>query len=373
MNIIMFILYTIDKYIFKLDIIYFIRKRLPCSHTMGRRFFIPVLISVVTAVSSTGCEKNTPEYLQYSGQSMGTSYHVKIVQTKSAANENTLEEGIIDTLARVDHRMSTYRKDSEVSRLNQAAVGEWVAFSADTLEVLNLAQDMSRLTDGSFDATVGTLVNLWGFGSSGFTGAIPSEKKIQQALSQVGYQHIKMSPDGKQVKKVADIKLDFSAIAKGFAVDQIAEYLNLSGVSDYLVEVGGEIRASGVKIDGSHWKIAIESPVSIVRSVQRVIALSDMALATSGDYRNYFEHNGQRYSHTIDPRTGKPVNHRLVSITVIDELSARADALATALTVMGENKGMEFVQAQGIAAFFIVKQEDRFVERYSSEFKEYLN
>ena len=167
--------------------------------------------------------------------------------------------------------------------------------------------------------------------------------------------------------------LDFSAIAKGFAVDRVAQYLESSGFVNYLVEVGGEIRTGGTKPDGRLWKIAIESPLPLVRRAEKIITLSDVALATSGDYRNFFEQDGKHYSHTIDPVTGKPVTHTLASVTVIDPSCARADALATALMVMGPTKGMQFVETHDIAAFFIVKQGDSFKEDYSFKFGEYLN
>ncbi len=340
--------------------------------SLSKRFFFPGWLWIIIGI--TACDTNNDQIIEIDGDTMGTSYHVKVIQQNRSISEKTLEEGIDHTLSVIDQKMSTYREDSELSAINQAEVGQWINVSADTLAVLTLAQNISQETHGSFDVTIAPLVNLWGFGPTKVLQEdIPAQSKIRQALSHVGYQHLRIKPGYPQVMKDTQVMLDFSAIAKGFAVDRVARYLESSGFVNYLVEVGGEIRTGGTKPDGRLWKIAIESPLPLVRRAEKIITLSDVALATSGDYRNFFEQDGKHYSHTIDPVTGKPVTHTLASVTVIDPSCARADALATALMVMGPTKGMQFVETRDIAAFFIVKQGDSFKEDYSFKFGEYLN
>ena len=248
-------------------------------------------------------------------------------------------------LFQINQQMSTYLLHSEISRLNGGDVGTWYDVSPEFIRVYDLAKDIHRQTGGAFEPTLGELVNLWGFGPKGRVTKVPNDLDLQDALRNMGFQKI-ISADGKRLQKTnAKVYLDFSAIAKGFAVDYLAEYLDYLGIQNYLVEVGGEVRTKGLKKSGHPWKIGIEMP-SMGRSVMKVVAPNGRAVATSGDYRNYFESEGQRYSHILDPRTGRPIKHRLASVSVLAETCAEADAYATAFMVMGLEASKEFLQNQ---------------------------
>jgi thiamine biosynthesis lipoprotein len=238
---------------------------------------------------------------------------------------------------------------------------------ADVLDVSKLIWEQSA---GAFDPTVGPLVDLWGFGPVPTDDLVPSDEQIAQALATVGYQHL--SIDMQIISKAAPIRLDLSAVAKGYAVDQVADLLEMLALPDYLVEIGGEMRLGGSNPKGQPWRIAVEMP-AVIPQVQRVIAAHDVAIATSGDYRNYFEQDGVRYSHTIDPRTGKPIGHSLASVTVVAETCAEADAWATALMVLGEEQGMVLAEELGLAIYMLVKDGEGFKALSSEAFAPYLS
>lgn len=228
------------------------------------------------------------------------------------------------------------------------------------------------MTDGAFDITVGPLVNLWGFGPDGRPEEVPSAEALQQVKDRTGYQHLKLRDNPPAVSAEPAQYLDLSAIAKGFGVDQVAKYLESEGISAYLVEIGGEIRVNGQKPDGTAWRLAVEEPSGEGRQVNRIVALQQAAMATSGDYRNYYESQGQRYSHTIDPVTGKPISHSLASVTVITENCMTADALATAFNVMGFERANDLAVEQNLAAYFIVRRGDGFETHATPAFLSYL-
>ncbi|ABC29479.1 Membrane-associated lipoprotein involved in thiamine biosynthesis [Hahella chejuensis KCTC 2396] len=298
---------------------------------------------------------------------MGTTYHVKWV-SDSGDSEQELAAGVLAQLQLVDRLMSTYKPESELSRFNQSEPGNWFDFSPQTFEVFQIAQGVSDISGGAFDITVGKLVNLWGFGPDLRPIKIPDDALLSSGLSKVGYQHLKYQAEGDKVLKETAMYVDLSAVAKGYSVDLAAKYLESQGVTDYLVEVGGEVMLSGHKPDGQPWRIAIESPIVGERRTQNVLEMDRGAVATSGDYRNYFEEDGVRYSHTIDPRTGKPIGHNLASVTVIDDTVARADALATSFMVMGPEQGMDVAVNNDIAVLFIVRRDGKFVEETSPAF-----
>lgn len=303
---------------------------------------------------------------------MGTTYSVKIARAKvDQGDEDALKAVLDEELDRINALMSTYRPDSELSRFNRAPVGEWFDVHPDTLEVVELAGELSTLSDGSFDVTVGPLVNLWGFGPDPATDEVPPDDAIEAALARVGFD--KLSVGDGQLRRDADIYVDLSAIAKGYAVDRLATLLDAHGYEDYLVEVGGELRARGMSARGTPWRIAIERPDVAQRVPFTAIEVRDMALATSGDYRNYFEVDGQRYSHTIDPSTGRPIGHNLASVTVLAPTAALADGMATAINVMGAERGLALAEARNLAVFVIMKGSEGFIERHSSAFEVYLD
>jgi thiamine biosynthesis lipoprotein len=241
------------------------------------------------------------------------------------------------------------------------------------LTVIEQALVISELTDGAFDITVGPIVNLWGFGPGPEPENIPDDIQINTVLQNVGYHYLQTRHDPPSIqKKRSDLYIDLSGIAKGYAVDVLAEYLEGLGISNYLVEIGGELRANGNNPDSNYWRIGIEKPITNGRMLQRVIMLDNTSMATSGDYRNYVENDNIRYSHTIDPNTGRPISHRLASVTVIASSAMYTDALATALMVLGPEKGYHLAEDNNIAALFIVKTDDGFAELYTHASKDYL-
>ncbi len=340
----------------------------------------------LVCLALTACS-GKPEQIIHTltGATMGTTYSVKVV-ADSDLDTSAIASDIQAVLDRIESRMSTYRQDSELSLFNHSAPDRWFPVSAETAAVVALGLEISQQTQGSFDMTVGPLVNLWGFGPDKHISKAPDEQQITDLMRRIGYQHISVRPSLKAVAgaetdaaapptpalfKRTDSYLDLSAIAKGYAVDQIAEQLS-SRFDAFLVEVGGELRARGEKPGQQQWRIAVESPQSGARAIQRVIHVKDIAIATSGDYRNYFEQDGVRYSHTIDPNSGRPITHRLASVTIIDPSCARADAMATAMMVLGGEAGYQLALAMNLAAFFIVKEEQGFVEKRTPAFEQYL-
>ncbi len=336
---------------------------------------IIVLLATTGGVIYLNQHKTTQDQLlSISGMTMGTSYHIKLVPTTGQRiNLPSLKEQISSRLAGIDNKMSTYKEDSEVSSFNRHSGESWLPISAETMTVISTAQQISQLSDGAFDITIGKLVNLWGFGPTINIDAIPDADAIQALQSQVGYHKLELRQAPAALRKSSNtVYLDLSAIAKGYAVDAIAQLLLDNRINNFMVEIGGEIITHGHKQQQQPWVIGIESPIAGQRSISKKLHLPDVAMATSGDYRNYFEHENARYSHTIDPTTGYPIKHRLASVTVIDRSCMRADALATAIMVMGPDKGLEFARQHRLAIFMLVKQGDHFVEKHSMAFEPYL-
>ena len=304
------------------------------------------------------------------GATMGTRY--RALWSGGAGCDATLSTVLEAELHRVEAQMSTWLPDSELSRFNAAPAGGWVPVSAPLAEVVALALELARRSGGAFDVTVGPLVNLWGFGPERRTAA-PTASEIQRAGARVGSAllDLRRSPPAMR-KRVDGLTLDLSAIAKGHAVDRLAALLVERGCSDYLVDIGGDLRVLGANADGAAWRIGVESPEARGSGVEQVLALSDGALATSGDYRNVRTIGGRRFGHTIDPRTGRPVDHQLASVTVWAESAALADALATAINVLGPDDGLVFAEQHAIAAMALVYRERGYERRYTGRMHELL-
>lgn len=338
------------------------------------RFTVTLLLIGFIAFSSA-CNRHNHDRDQtaFNGLTMGTSYNVKLTLPEGTDRE-TIRQGIAKVLHTVNRRMSTYLDDSELSAVNKARTTDRIPISPELSNLLATALQISWYTNGAFDITVGPLVNLWGFGPVKHKPVIPPRQLIEQALARTGYQKIKLGLVDQHYiqKKEPDLYLDLSGIAKGYGVDQIAAYLDTQGIKNYMIEVGGEIQAKGTNASGSPWRIGVEKPVTDQRAVERIMQLEDQGMATSGDYRNFFMLNGKRYSHIIDPATGYPVSHNLVSVSVLDESTTRADALATALIVMGPDEGYEFATDNRITAMFIIRSGKGFIEKYTGTFKDYL-
>lgn len=320
-------------------------------------------------VLMSGCAEPPPELLEIHGETMGTSYSIKLIELPAGQTPETLQAALDARLERINDLMSTYRPSSALSRFNASRSTDWQSVDAELAHLVEQARSIHALSDGAFDVTVGPLVDLWGFGPRMQAFQIPEDHHIESARARIGTEKLSVSLDPPALRKDHPaLELDLSAIAKGYGVDQIAVLLDGLGLSDYLVEIGGELRARGHKPDGRPWRIAIERPTAGSREVYRVIALEDAAMATSGDYRNFHEIDGRLYSHTIDPATGRPVEHTLASVTVIAADCARADALATALLVLGPSRGFELAESNGIAAFFVSRQDNQLGDRETTAF-----
>ncbi|TYC58176.1 FAD:protein FMN transferase [Marinobacter sp. BW6] len=321
-----------------------------------------------------GCSFQPEEKIwEISGPVFGTSYHINVVLTEDQQRLETLASGIDEVLEDVDASMSTWRDDSELSRFNQQSdQSEWTPVSAGLFEVLQKAEEISTMTDGAFDVTIGPVVNLWGFGPKARPEQVPSEESLAKALAATGFDNLELRADPPAVRATPPQYVDLSAIAKGYGVDVVARFLESEGVEAYLVEIGGEVRVNGRKPDGSTWRLAIEQPVSEGREVNRVVALESRAMATSGDYRNYYESEGRRYSHTIDPATGEPIAHKLASVTVITDDCMTADALATGFNVMGYERANALAVRENIPAYFIVRTDEGFETHQTPAFSSYV-
>lgn len=311
---------------------------------------------------------------QIEGPTMGTSYHITIcTRPDDVIKKQELQQEVDRLLQEINQQMSTYIKTSELSRFNQAEPDQWIEVSPEVVTVVDAGLALSKESDGAFDMTVGPLVNLWHFGPDPGKKTLPAADKIEAARKKVGYHHIEVQHDPPALKKlIPEVYLDLSAIAKGYAVDMVAELIESHSIENYLVEIGGEMRARGHNDRGLPWNVGIEKPVSETRVVQSVVPLSNLSMATSGNYRNFFEVDGVIYSHTIDPRTGQPVKHTLASVTVVGETCMNCDATATGLMVLGPEEGYNWAKEREIAAYFIVKTENGFQERYSPRWHQLL-
>ena len=313
-----------------------------------------------------GCNRG-PEIIKISGSKMGTSYHVTIVADQPAPAD--LAKQIEQTLDRVDQSMSTYKVDSEISQFNQLDVGQRLVISDDFDQVLRITRKVWQKSGGTLDPTVGPLVDIWGFGPT-FTGdVVPSDSAIQRSLASIGFDAVNRTVNNQQIllSKSRPLRLDLSAVAKGYAVDLVADLLEMNALPDYLVEVGGETRVSGLNPEGDPWRLAIESP-SLTEAVAQVLNLEAGAVATSGDYRNYFERDGVRYSHTIDPRSGRPTTHSVASVTVVADTCAEADAWATALIVMNSDQAVDLANELKIPVYIVARQDKGYTVSYSETF-----
>lgn len=317
--------------------------------------------------------EKTPEVTRLSGMTMGTTYNITLVTEQPIADVAAIEAAVTWALAEVNQQMSTYIPDSEINRLKPQPAGEWVSVSAPLAEVLEISQWVSELSGGAFDVTLRPLIDLWGFGPQARQDQVPADETIASALEQVGYQYLELDRPGLRLRRQRNVDLDLSAVAKGYGVDVLAGLLEDQGIHNYLVEIGGEMRLKGYNGRKTSWRIAIERPDPGARqSVYQPLLVTDTGVATSGDYRNYFEREGVRYSHTIDPRTGRPITHNLVSVTVLHPSSAKADALATAFNVLGPEAALAVANREGIAALFIIKEDGQLQEVASEAFKPYL-
>ncbi|MBB66835.1 MAG: FAD:protein FMN transferase ApbE [Rickettsiales bacterium] len=333
------------------------------------RFFARIALAIIaiSILMIASCSDKPLAVAHLQGQTMGTTYNVKYVLVEGEKEVEGLQEEIDAKLVNINKLMSTYDTTSELSRFNQYRYSDNFEVSKETLTVVNEALRLARLSDGVLDVTVGPLVNLWGFGPNKRPEKVPTQADIDAVRDYVGYEKLSTTPTG-LMKANPMLYVDLSTIAKGYGVDEVAAILDAHHLQHYLVEIGGEMRVKGERGDGSEWLIAIEKPVTTERAVQKVVSIGTNAIATSGDYRNYYEEDGKRYSHLIDPNTGSPITHDLVSVTVVNPSSMIADGLATAFNVMGWQRAIDLAEQEQLAVFLIRRTADGFEEYATPEF-----
>ncbi|KRB02494.1 FAD:protein FMN transferase [Lysobacter sp. Root690] len=300
------------------------------------------------------------------GVTMGTRWSVKLIAAASALA--ALERGIQARLNEVVAQMSTWETDSHISRYNRAPAGSVHALPVEFAEVMDAALALAADTDGAYDPSLGALVDLWGFGPAGPSAHAPDAASLAHAREHVGWRRLRWNAATRELTQPGDACIDLSSIAKGYGVDRVANWLLQQGVSDCLVEVGGELRGHGRKPDGSAWRIAVEQPGGDDNEAAAVIALDGLSIATSGDYRRYFDDDGQRYAHTLDPRSGRPIANEVASVTVLHAQCMHADALATALSVLGPHAGLAYANRKHLAALFVLRDGDSFITRATPAF-----
>ena len=300
------------------------------------------------------------------GPTMGSTWSVKYVRSPGGPKPADVQPEVEKVLAEVDLQMSTYRSDSDIERFNHLPANRCQVMPAGVLQLVRFGEQLSIASQGSYDLTVEPLLDLWGFGPQARIERVPTPEQVAQVLQRVGHGHLRI--DGDQLCKDAPVEVDFNSIAAGYAVDLISARLQALGISSFLAEATGELKAVGKKPDGTPWRVALEAPRDDQQVAQKLIDLDGYGVSTSGDYRNYFEQGGQRYSHTFDALSGAPVVHALTSVTVIDPSALRADGLSTLLLILGPERAWDHANEHKIAAFFVIRADKRFIIRSSPEF-----
>jgi thiamine biosynthesis lipoprotein len=351
--------------------------------TSGGKVFRPrVVVALLVAILAlplymmyVGWRSGDESVRNFFGPTMGTRYSVSLAGGSSGSSDlEEVQRQVAQRLSEINGRMSTYDPNSELSRFNQFDGGEWFSVSTETAEVVAAALDVAERTSGAFDPTVGPVVNLWGFGPNKKRPELPADEAIAEALSRVGYEKVVVRVEPPALKKTApELYLDLSGIAKGYASDAVSKLLGELGCENTMVEIGGEVRTRGVKSGNSPWRIGVERPGRLDGSLQSVVLLKDAGMATSGDYHNFFKIQGTRYSHTIDPATGMPVTHSLAAVSVVAPTCMEADALATALLVMGEEKGYDWCSRHDIKAMFLTREGEQIHDRATPGFQQLLD
>ncbi|MBR7799875.1 FAD:protein FMN transferase [Undibacterium fentianense] len=318
---------------------------------IARRVFIPTVLQQLDALPEDA------DYFVTHGLSMGTSWNVKAM-LPARFDRVQLHAELQAKLDLVVQQMSPWLEQSNLMQFNLAPAQTWHVIPNEFDHVLSHAIFVAEQTTGAFDPTIGHLSNLWGFGPNGKIAERPDDTEIQQALQDSGWRRLQYDHTKQRIFQPGNLHIDLCSTAKGFGVDLLARHLQTEGIVSYLVEVGGELRGLGCKADGQPWWVELEAPTSDIDAgrISDVVALHGLSIATSGDYRRYFEQAGQRYSHTIDPRTGMPVQHGLAAVTVLHPECMIADALATAISVLGPDAGMRYAERLNVAARLIVRE-----------------
>lgn len=326
-------------------------------------------IAFLACIVLSACSPS-PKVATFHGMTMGTTYSVKVVSDGSV-NIPQLQKHVDDQLKATNQIFSTYIEDSELMVFNADAVGQTRLLSKELYALMKLNLYLNKVSDGSFNIAIGPLINLWGFGEHSEEYPDVADVDVRRILSQIDSAGA-LTFSGEHVTKNKAQYFNMSATAKGYAVDQIAQLLIKAGYDDFLVEIGGELRGLGQKPNNEPWIIAIEKPIVGERSFQQLLGIQDISVATSGDYRNFYEKEGRRMSHLIDPKTGYPIRHKLASVTVLHNDCAMADGLATAMLVMGEQKAKALAKDLNVAVYLISKEGDSFVSWHNSEMQNYF-
>lgn len=330
-----------------------------------------VLLGIILGVLP-GCAQEARE-LVISGPTMGTTYTVRAVEPPGGVDPHALRIAVDDVLARIDSQTSAYRSDSDVSKFNASTSTEWTPAPAELAAIVRIAKEVSALTDGAFDITVAPLVQAWGFGPGSPPPASPAESLLTAMIERSGDAklHVRAQPPALR-KDDSALSIDLNGIAPGYAVDLIAEQLVRMGVERFLIELGGEVRARGRNAQGEWWRVAVERPMDAGRAPYAIVQLENLAVTTSGEYRRSYERDGRRYSHTIDPHTGRPIDHSLASVVVIGARAAEIDAWATALNVLGPEHGHALATKLDLAALFIERRGATLTHRATPRFSPHV-
>lgn len=327
----------------------------------------PLFLAGVTLVL-TGCKPSSP-MSHTEGFAQGTTYHITY-DTKSELEQAEIQQAITAELARIDKAISNYRPDSFIEQINATITNEPIETTSEIITLIQQAQKIHAYSQGCYDITIKPLFDLWGFKTNKFH--LPSDQELQTALSSLGMNHIAILDSTHLQKRTPNLKIDLSSIGQGYTVNRLSQILEQHNAFNYMVEIGGELKVRGHKNDGSHWRIALEKPISKEQKVQKVVTFLDEApnsLMPSGTYHHYFDENGTRYSHILDARNGKPIQHRTVMVNAFMTDSTLADAWSTALLCLGSEQGLKVANEQGIAALFIDQQGDQFTEITSEALK----
>lgn len=336
------------------------------------RFLTALVVSVSLLLAGCSATQSVEPVTVGGTAFFSMPWQVKIDRLPQGKTAEQLQAELQKVLDDLNAVLSTYQPDSELMRFNNSPVGQWVAVSPVLFKTVVITLSVSQASKGMYDITVGPLVNLWGFGPDAQPVKTPDDKQIAKARQRIGWEKIGVDDSQMSLMRKADVQLDLSSVGEGAAVDTLSDKLIALGIKGFMVSVAGCTRVQGLKADGKPWVIAIEKPDGS-GDVQQILKLDDQIISTSGSYRNYREIDGVRYSHTINPKTGRPITHKGVSVSVVlSESTTLADAWATALNVLGPDEGYDVAEAQHLAAYFIRRTENGLVVRYTSAFKPLL-
>lgn len=343
-----------------------------------QRVALVLLASICLVLQACGTTEDTsPRQQRVVGEAMGTRWSLEVYAAISDAQLEQIKEQSIALLDTLDNKLSTYKEDSEISRFNRSTSLDWQAVSPEFAEIVQQALEISALSGGAFDITVHPLVRLWGFeGELQRAVSMPLAEQLLKARRTIGYRHLAVRTQPPALRKaIPELQINLSAIAKGYAVDRLANLLNTQGVTNHLVELGGELRASGSKANSQPWVVGIEKPVAVLsgQRAHQLVRLQEESIATSGDYRNFLEIDGVRYTHLIDPHTGMPSVYRGVSVTVIAANALGADAWATAFFVLPKEKVLQLANQHQLGVYLIERTEDDFTQTMNNKFATYLD